>query len=290
MQKKNKNVMTKKSLIPLAALVALFALANFTPPTTGPCDSPVVGGHTGAPGESSCTGCHGGTANTGPGSLVLTLSDTTLRYVPGEVFNATVRLRQTGFDKFGFVGLALKDAGNTTIGTFTIDDMLRTRTYNDGPRKYVSHTPCGADALPPDSLSWTFHWKAPATNVGNITLYLAGLAANHDHALSGDDTYTLMVHLVPDSMALGVHVPASASRIKVWPSPVTDVIHFDNESSKDKRSADRAEIWSADGRLVCSKALTQSQLPVDNLDAGVYLLRLKDRDGKATGQTTFIKQ
>jgi len=282
--------MTKNLRIPLAALAALLALANFTPPTTGPCDSPVVGGHTGAPGETSCTGCHGGTANTGPGSLALTLSDTTLRYVPGEVFNATVWLRQTGIDKFGFVGLALKDAGNTTVGTFTIDDAVRTRTYSDGPRKYVSHTPCGADAVPPDSLSWTFHWKAPATNVGNITLYLAGLAANHNHALSGDDTYTLMVHLVPDSMMLGVHGLASASRLQVWPCPVTDVIHFANEGAKDKLTAHRAEIWSADGRLLCTTALTQSQVPVDNLEAGVYLLRLTDRDGMAMGQTTFVKQ
>ncbi len=281
--------MTKNLLLPLAALAALLALANFTAPPDGPCDSPVVGGHTGAPGESSCTGCHGGTANTGPGSLALTLSDTTLRYVPGEVFNATVRLGQAGRDKFGFVGLALKDAGNTTIGTFTIDDPVRTRTYSDGPRKYVSHTPCGADATPPDSLSWTFHWKAPATNVGNITLYLAGLAANHDHALSGDDTYTLTVHLVPDSIAMGVHDLASASRLRVWPSPVTDVIHFAVEGANDNGTAHRAEIWSVEGRLLCTILLTQNQLPVDNLEAGVYLLRLQDASGAMYGQATFIK-
>lgn len=180
----------------LITAAAMLSLANFTPAFNGPCDSPVVGGHTGAPGETSCTGCHGGVTNTGPGSLQLALSDTTLRYSPGEIFDATVTMRQSGLNKFGFVGLALKDAGNTTIGAFTIDDIVRTRTFSDGPRKYVSHTPRGADASPPDSLSWTFHWKAPTTNMGNITLYIAGLAANHNHGLSGDFTYTLMVHLV----------------------------------------------------------------------------------------------
>ncbi len=281
--------MTKNLLASFTAFFVLLALANFTPPPDGPCDSPVVGGHTGAPGESSCTGCHGGTANTGPGSLTLTLSDTTLQYLPGETFDATVTLRQTGRDKFGFTALALKDAGNTTVGTFTIDDAVRTRTFNDGPRKYVSHTPCGADAVPPDSLSWTFHWQAPVTNVGNITLYLAGLAANHNHALSGDDTYTLTVHLVPHSILLGVHDPAPASRLRLWPNPVADVIHFAVEGSPGNRPARRAEIWSADGRLLCTTALTQSQLPVDNLEAGIYLLRVSDHDGATLGQAAFVK-
>lgn len=272
----------------LAAM--LFTMANFSSPPNDPCDSPVVGGHTGAPGESSCTGCHGGMANSGPGSLTLALSDTTLRYLPGETFDATVVMRQIGRDKFGFVGLALKDVGNTTIGTFTIDDVVRTRTYNDGPRKYVSHTPCGADATPPDSLSWTFHWKAPATNVGNITLYLAGLAANHNHALSGDDTYTLAVHLVPDSIALGVKDPALTRRLRLWPNPSTEFIQFDLEEDNTFGSAFKIEICSADGRLLCRTTLVQNKVSITDLETGVYSLRVSKMDGTVLGQALFVKQ
>lgn len=282
--------MTIKTLLIPMLVAMLFTMANFSSPPDGLCDSPVVGGHTGAPGESSCTGCHGGIANTGPGSLQLVLSDTTLRYTPGESFNATVTMRQTGLDKFGFVGLALKDAGNTTIGTFTIDDAVRTRTYNDGPRKYVSHTPCGADATPPDSLSWTFHWKAPATNVGNITLYLAGLASNHNHALSGDDTYTLMVHLIPDSIALGLQDPTSINRLQLWPNPASDVVHFSVVGDSDNGSTRMAEVWSGDGRFLSSKALTQNNLSVADLQSGIYRLRITNENGAVLGQTTFLKQ
>lgn len=282
--------MTLKMLfIPILA-AALLALANFSPPPpSGPCDSPLVGGHTGAPGETSCTGCHGGTANIGPGNLTLTLSDTTLLYTPGEMFDATVVMKQAGREKFGFVGLALKDAGNTTIGTFTIDDMVRTRTFNDGARKYVSHTPCGADAAPPDSLSWTFHWKAPATNVGNITLYLAGLAANHNHALSGDDTYTLTVHLVPDSIISGVKDLAVGSRLRLWPNPASDVVYFAIEGVSGGQIAHQAEVWSADGRLVCATALTENKLSVTGLEAGVYHLRVRNEDGATIGQASIVK-
>lgn len=279
--------MNKKLCTTAAAFAALLALANFSPPPDNPCDSPLVGGHTGAPGETSCTGCHGGMANTGPGDLTLTLSDTTLLYSPGEVFDAAVVLRQAGRDKFGFVGLALKDGGNTTIGTFTIDDAVRTRTFNDGARKYVSHTPCGADAAPPDSLSWTFHWTAPTTNVGNITLYLAGLAANHNHALSGDDTYTLSVHLAPDTVLLSSKAPVSANQLRIWPNPSADVIYFETVGVK---SAQSAEIRATDSRLLRKTELNQNQVLTSGLNAGVYLLRILDGDGRVLGQANFVKQ
>lgn len=199
----------------LAALVALSFL------TEGPCDSPVVGGHTGAPGETGCDGCHAGTPNTGPGTLTLDWSDTSGQYVPGQAYDAVVTLAQADRDKFGFVGLALKDSGTTTTGQFSIDDVDRTRTYNDGSRKYVSHTPCGADADPSGSLSWTFHWQAPATDVGNITIYLAGLAANHNHATSGDDAYELALHLTPaDTVASASGERLGEAQFSLHPNPV----------------------------------------------------------------------
>ncbi len=186
-----------------------------------PCDSPLVGGHTGAPGETGCDGCHGGTPNTGPGTLTLDWSDTSGHYVPGQVYDAIVTLEQADRDKLGFVALALKDSGNTTTGQFSIDDADRTRTFSDGPRKYVSHTPCGADAVPSGSLSWTFHWQAPATDVGAVTIYLAGLAANHNHNTSGDDAYELTLHLTPaDSVASASGERFDKAAFSLHPNPV----------------------------------------------------------------------
>lgn len=286
---KNKEAMRIKLLFFPLLVVAILALSNWSLPAFGPCDSPFVGGHTGAPGESSCTGCHGGTANTGPGSLELELGDNTLLYSPGESFNAIVTLRQSGRDKFGFVGLALKNDNNTSTGTFSIDDIVRTRTYSDGPRQYVSHTPCGADAEPTDSLSWIFHWQAPDTNVGPITLYLAGLAANHNHALSGDDTYTLTVHFVPDSTALGFKDPVSFNLLKIWPNPVSDIIYFAIDGSDEKAPAYQAEIWSMNGRLQRNISLTQNKISIADLEAGFYILRISDLNSIVLGQASFIK-
>lgn len=268
-------------------MVFLVNYASLSP--SGPCDSPVVGGHTGAPGETSCTGCHGGTENTGPGSLELILSDTTFIYTPGEIFDAKVIIRQPGRDKFGFVGLALNDFDNSTIGSFTLDDEVRTRKFMDGSRKYVSHTPCGADATPPDSTSWTFHWQAPATNVGEITLYLAGLASNHSHSLAGDDTYTLSVHLVPDSTVLKVDAFLSPYKLRVWPTPAVDFIFYELENYRDDQVVNFTEIWSANGCLISTVAQSQNEISVSDLVPGIYHLRLYTKNQEILGQTTFVK-
>lgn len=205
----------------LACSAIVFSLASFAPESEeGPCDSPLVGGHTGAPGETSCTGCHGGTANTGPAVIEWGLGDAGT-YVPGTQYTSTVTIKQPGRDKFGFSALALRDAGNANLGGFGLVETIRTRTYMDGARDYVSHTPCGADA--PDSIQWTFTWQAPATDVGTITIYMAALVANHSHSLGGDDTHTRTITLSPSSVGIE-EGESDRAAIRVFPNPANDQV------------------------------------------------------------------
>ena len=41
----------------------IFILVSLTPEIIPPCDSPVVGDHSGAPGETNCSGCHSSPVN-----------------------------------------------------------------------------------------------------------------------------------------------------------------------------------------------------------------------------------
>ena len=270
----------KKLPVVLFLLAALLALSFLT---EGPCDSPVVGGHTGAPGETGCDGCHGGAPNTGPGTLTLDWSDTSGHYVPGQVYDAVVTLAQADRDKFGFVGLALKDSGNTTTGQFSIDDVDRTRTYNDGPRKYVSHTPCGADADPSGSLTWTFHWQAPATDVGAITIYLAGLAANHNHNTSGDDTYEFALHLTPaDTVASANNERLDEVQFSLHPNPVSPGEMLNLSMAMMQAGILQMRLLDSSGRMVRSFHLGEKTtgkqtfaLETAGLAAGVYFLEAR---------------
>ena len=189
----------KKLSVIFGLFVIIIVLASWTVLNTNssPCDAPLVGGHTGAPGETSCSGCHAGTDNAGAATLTFNIGGGITQYVPGQVYSCTVGISQSGVDKMGFSCLALRDFNNSPIGTFTLTDPLRTRTYMDGIRNYVSHKPCAADAATIGVNQWSFDWQAPSTNVGNITLYLGALASNHNHATSGDSPYTRSVTLTP---------------------------------------------------------------------------------------------
>lgn len=214
--------------------------------TSSLCDAPLVGGHTGAPGETSCTGCHGGTANTGPGVLSFDLGGIT-QYIPNETYTGTITLKQPGINKFGFVSLALRNSNNTTTGTFSLIDTVRTRLFVDGSRNYVGHTPCGADANPADSTQWQFKWTAPDTNVGNITLFLGSIATNHDHATTGDNIYTASVALTPFTTSIN-EIPGVLTELNVYPNPVSDHLNITFQSHY--TDALGIELFDINGRKV----------------------------------------
>ncbi len=259
------------------------ALTAFAPEgLEGLCDSPVVGGHTGAPGEVSCTGCHAGTANTGNAQIEFNIGDAGT-YVPGTQYTATVKIKRLGREKFGFVCLALEDAGNVNLGGFGLLETVRTRTYTDGPRNYVSHTPCGADAQ--DSTEWSYTWQAPSTNVGPVTIHMANLVANHSHSTSGDETYTQSITLVPS--ALGMADVTGTNTFAVFPNPSTGSIQVNMPGN---RTFNALRVLDMEGRLVSQRTLNGArtmQLATDDLPAGTYMLELISPEGNA--QERFVR-
>lgn len=261
-------------------VIALFSNGINNPQSA--CDSPLVGGHTGAPGETGCNGCHPGTANTGGATLDFDFGTST--YVPGQTYTGFVRISQAGMQKFGFSSLALRKSNNTTIGTFGLLNTARTRTYTDGNRKYVGHTPCGADSA--EASSWTFTWKAPATNVDTIVLYLGALAANHNHSTTGDFGYQRMIKLAPQTVSS--IKPLTASNIRIYPNPVQSTFVVEGLENQNLRSL---SIATTDGKVIRAQlkweATDSKSVSISGfspLAPGLYLLRL------ATDKAVFTKK
>ena len=246
-----------------------------------PCDAPLVGGHTGAPGETSCTGCHGGTDNTGPATLTFNIGGGITQYTPGQVYSCTVGISQSGVDKMGFSCLALRDFNNTTIGAFTLTDPLRTRTYVDGIRNYVSHKPCAADASTVGINQWSFDWQAPPTNIGNITLYLGALATNHNHATTGDSPYTRSLTLTPASLSGINEITEEITNASVLPNPASDqfTISFNNLSGSKIEMA----LYDLQGKKIkvlssenYGKGLVKEEYSIKSLGigSGIYFIKI----------------
>lgn len=125
-----------------------------------------IAGNTGAPGESTCASCHGanyivgGTESTF--KITDNLSNVITAYQPSTEYTITFSVSMSGNRK-GFQMVAL-DESDKQAGSFTAGTGTKLNSTNG--RSYINHSSAS-------NSSWTFKWTSPATNVGNVTFYVA---------------------------------------------------------------------------------------------------------------------
>jgi len=159
----------------LLAVIGLVVLASYTA-VARPDGAPP--GYSGAPadGNRTCTTCHSGTNNSGPGGVAIAAPST---YAPGSVVPVSVSLSNlqspngNGFQMAAFNGTNQILSGWTSTDTFTSVSSNR-----------VNHTRAGNK-----SSSWFAYLTTPSTPT-KFTLYTAGLDGNGNGGTSGDRTYT----------------------------------------------------------------------------------------------------
>ena len=167
-------------------------------------------GKSGAPGESTCVECHSGTAlNSGQGSVKVDFSAGGQTYVPGAKQHLIVTVADPSMRRGGFqltarlASNAMTQAGNFIPGTdgFTqtvcassdliSETLLAPVTCPSAqPLQYIEHTVQGARLTGGGSQTFEFDWNPPASNAGNVVIYVAGNAANGNSSPSGDHIYT----------------------------------------------------------------------------------------------------
>ena len=181
-----------KNMLPVWGLLALFFLASngsVLANSFGPLD-----GFTGAPAENNCTLCHfGNELNASGGSLMLTIPET---YEPNGVYTIIVDLSRAGQNRWGFEMTAL-DAEGTSVGSFEVDNAANTQVSEANSKQYIKQTAAGSAQRTNDAHSWEFQWTAPDADVGPITFYAAGNAANNDGGTAGDYIYTEQAESIP---------------------------------------------------------------------------------------------
>ena len=184
--------MNLKNMLPVwGVLVLLFVIGSGSvlANSFGPLD-----GLTGAPAENNCTQCHAGNElNASGGSLMLTIPET---YEPNEVYTIVVNLSRTGQSRWGFEMTAL-DADGARAGSFAADDAGNTQVTEANSKQYIKQTANGTGQGTEDAHSWEFQWTAPDADIGPITFYAAGNAANGDFGLAGDYISTAQEESTP---------------------------------------------------------------------------------------------
>ena len=175
-----------------AVIVILFAAAVAYAKVTGP-----DAGYTNAPGDlGNCTACHDTfhDPNVGPGSVSLDGAPTI--YNPGQQYTLmlTVQQLQNKRKRFGFQLTAISQNGNRagTLAPLGSDSQLNPET-GVGGRQYIEHTEIGTFPTGLGSRTWAFRWTAPATDVGTVSFWFAGNAADDSGTNQNDYIYTSRV-------------------------------------------------------------------------------------------------
>lgn len=243
------------------------------------------------PNNVSCTmsGCHSDhQPNTGTALLSLDLGDAGSGYSPNQTYNININLSKTGMLRAGFQIIAVQDNDNLlSPGTITLSNNATTQLLNisdthggncDATAKtWVEHTFAGTEVTE-GKTSWTYQWKAPATDVGNITFYLAALEANDDQDNLGDYTYTLN-----KSMAFN---PAQGlsdfyfNNISIYPNPSSDVLTI---AYHHNITIDEIELLDAKGiskKVLNKQALHMQEagnisIDLKDIASGVYFIKIK---------------
>jgi hypothetical protein len=159
---------------------------------------------TGAPGEQNCTSCHA--QNAGAGQFTIIAPQT---YTPGQTYSIQVRHVTTDATRkrWGFELTSL--ASNLMAGSFTntgAATKIVSGTVGGNARSFIEHTTAGTYANQTGGATWTFNWTAPASNVGAVTLYAAGIQANNNGNEDGDQMYMANVAIQPQQAAVVHHV------------------------------------------------------------------------------------
>ncbi len=276
--------MNKKVTYLAILMVPIFIMAKLPERlrSGAPLSSAAPVSSSGAPNEVTCaaSGCHDdGKINSGSALLKVKFGDDITSYVPGKVYPITVKIADSGVNRFGFQIVALKNSDNMNAGVMSVMDLDRTQIVSNDialqDRKYVTYTNQGTEPSAPGEGEWTMNWTAPDKSEGPVTLYIASVSANNDNTDKGDHVYTTKLTLTPDA----------AAAIDDHSADMHTTVLFNN-SSKElsvgiqllNEKQVQCAVYTIEGRLVKSlfderTAATEKKITLD-IPHGLYLVKL----------------
>lgn len=175
---------------------------------------------TGAPGESTCaTSCHNDfPLNSGTGNVSIV---SPAEYSPSEQLTITVQVTDPSAVRFGFSITAI-DAVGLYVGSWDVSSEAI--KFSGGSTDHVTHSAAPFVQAGSAPYEWTVRWTAPANDVGTVTFYAAGNAADGTGSTSGDQIYASSREVLSrGSLATeDTEIPADFVVQSVFPNPFAD--------------------------------------------------------------------
>lgn len=272
----------------MIALVLLFATMVNSLPKKPP------KAKTGAPGEGICSDCHiGAGLDLGPGFVALAFSGSGNKYKVGKNYTITVSVFDTTKTRFGFETVSL-DANNNQAGTPSETDKINTTLQKDestGKRYMSNYTGTGMNV-------WTYKWKAPATDIGDITFYGAGNATNWNDAVDGDNVYSTTMVVKPKPLKMEEPIEQATTEqaidFSVYPNPVvTGFFHVAFNVTEEEMV--EIDVFNMQGQFIqpLYKAMKeigkhdQTLHLISPLKPGIYLVGITAGNERAFSKVVF---
>lgn len=247
-------------------------------------------GRTGAPGNLTCadTGCHAGNdLNADGGSLSITAPTT---WQPGTPVDLELSVERNGAVRFGF-SITVQDSNGDMVGAWElIPDQGTAFSEFGADISHITHSPAVSVE---NEKTWQLRWIPPAADVGQITFYAAGNAAN-GFGSSGDFIYTTALTLpsVSDVETQQWQViPFDVDA--VYPLPTGDRLSLDLVA--DRSAPVHVHIYDATGRSRIVQTYDarrgDNRLHIDTsgLSSGTYVWRVVMGGHSRTGVLPVVR-
>lgn len=254
----------------------LFALCAFVIGTGAVLDNNGKSGYAGSPGEQICSSCHGGAATTG--SVILGSDMVNWEYVPGQTYNMTVTISQTGMAVFGLCTEAL-NSSNVNAGTLVAGTGSQIKTASNG-RKCVTHVLNGGAVA--NSKTYTFTWVAPVAGTGNVTFYVASVAGNKNNQDSGDAVYKT-TQVITEKTNVAIDETFNVKDIQIAPNPVADWANI----TTTRTDIAAYHILDVNGKEVMN--VSTAPIFVASLAKGMYFVQAINKENNVVAVNRMVK-
>jgi hypothetical protein len=273
-----------KKTITVLALTVLFITGSAYMAITYTGGPPA--GHTNAPGESNCTGCHSGslvTSGTNWSNMSLSSSVSLGAFQPNTNYTLNLTFADPLRSKYGFQMVALPASANsnsTSIGSFgSSNNDVQTQTSSG--RSYAEHTSSGT-SVSNNTKTWNVNWQTPVSFNGSVVFHVVVNSTNANTSSAGDVIYykTFTATVLPVSWSDITSTREDGMAKLKW-STATEInnSHFIIERSHDDSNWEIiSEVKGAgNSNKMTHYEFNDNQAPKTAL---IYRIRQVDFDGK----------
>ena len=223
--------------------------------------------------------------NTGGGMITVSTPD---RFEPGEMVSFTVRVEQSGAQRFGFQATVRRASTFGVTGTIQLADGTE---FSDALGDYITHSTAKQGD---GSAEWTFQWQAPDSDVGDIIIYASGVAANANGTRFGDRVYTVNTTMPIQVSLEDEAVPQQFAVQQAYPNPFNQYTTVTYSIAHPEPV--RLALYDALGRVV--QSIDQGTLPAgtheilvdtEDLPTGTYFYEMQTPSTRQTKSITKVK-